>query len=332
LQAFVTGGTGFLGSNVVRKLLDKGARVKALSRAGSDLSNLEGLDIELVPGDLTDAATWQSALEGCDALFHVAADYRLWVPDPERMFEVNVEGTRQVLEAAIEKGVDKIVYTSTVGALAYPVEGEVSDEESEPSREDMVGPYKQSKFEAELVARKLAADGHPIVIVLPSTPIGPGDIKPTPTGKVIVDCLNGKMPGYVNTGLNLIDVRDCAEGHLLAAEKGQPGGRYILGNRNITLKDMLEIVSSYAGIKPPRFQIPYVIAYAYALFDTFVADYITKKPPVASVVGVKLASHYMYFDASKAVKQLGLPQNPLEDALHDAVDWFREKGYVKKNG
>jgi dihydroflavonol-4-reductase len=329
LQAFVTGGTGFLGSSVVRKLLDKGAKVKSLARASSDLSNLEGLDIEIVQGDLTDAASWSSALEGCDVVFHVAADYRLWVPDPERMFEINVQGTKQVLDAAIEKNVDKIVYTSTVGALAYPEEGEVSNEESEPSHEDMVGPYKQSKFEAELVARKLAADGHPIVIVLPSTPIGPGDIKPTPTGKVIVDCLNGKMPGYVNTGLNLIDVRDCAEGHLLAAEKGQSGGRYILGNRNITLKEMLEIVSKYAGIKPPRFQIPYAIAYTYALLDTFVADYITKKPPVAPVVGVKLASHYMYFDASKAVNELGLPQNPLEDALHDAVDWFREKAYLK---
>ncbi|MDP7254994.1 MAG: NAD-dependent epimerase/dehydratase family protein [Planctomycetota bacterium] len=329
MQAFVTGGTGFLGSSVVRKLLDRGAKVKALARASSDLSNIEGLDLELVQGDLTDAASWKSALEGCDSVFHVAADYRLWVPDPDRMFEINVEGTRQVLEAAIENRVKKVVYTSTVGALAYPEEGEVSNEESEPSHEDMVGPYKQSKFEAELVARNFAADGHPIVIVLPSTPIGPGDIKPTPTGKVIVDCLNGKMPGYVNTGLNLIDVRDCAEGHILAAEKGQPGGRYILGNRNITLKQMLEIVSSYAGIKPPRLQIPYAIAYAYALLDTFVADYITKKPPVAPVVGVKLASHYMYFDASKAVDELGLSQNPLEDALHDAVDWFREKGYVK---
>jgi dihydroflavonol-4-reductase len=216
-----------------------------------------------------------------------------------------------------------------VGALAYPhVKGKVSNEESEPTDADLVGPYKQSKREGELIARKLASEGHPIVIVCPSTPVGPMDIKPTPTGRIIVDCLRGKMPAYLDTGLNWIDVRDCAEGHLLAAERGSPGERYILGHRNMTLKEVLQIVAQVGGVKSPRFRIPYGVAYTYALLDTFVADHVTKRPPAASVTAVRLAAHYMYFDASRAVRNLGLPQSPIENALADAVSWFREHGYV----
>lgn len=329
MTSFVTGGTGFLGSHVVRALLEKGAQVKALARKTSNLTNLEDLDITIVEGELVGVEDWEDALDGCDTVFHVAADYRLWVPDPENMFQANVEGTRQVLGAAIRHGVKRIVHTSTVGALAYPEDGESSNEDAEPVEADLIGPYKQSKREAELIARELAEEGHPIVIVNPSTPVGPRDIKPTPTGQMIVDFLNGKMPGYLNTGLNLIDVRDCAKGHLLAAEKGQPGERYILGNRNITLKEILEIVARYSGRKPPRFRVPYPIALAYACASTFVADHITHRPPVASVVGVKLAGHFMYFDASKAVSELGLPQNPIENALKDAVAWYRENRYIK---
>ena len=329
MTSFVTGGTGFLGSHVVRALLEKGAQVKALARKTSNLANLEDLDITIVEGELVGVEDWEDALDGCDAVFHVAADYRLWVPDPENMFQANVEGTRQVLGAAIRHGVKRIVHTSTVGALAYPEDGESSNEDAEPAEADLIGPYKQSKREAELIARELAEKGHPIVIVNPSTPVGPRDIKPTPTGQMIVNFLNGKMPGYLNTGLNLIDVRDCAKGHLLAAEKGQPGERYILGNRNITLKEIFEIVASYSGRKPPRFRVPYPIALAYACASTFVADHITHRPPVAPVVGVKLAGHFMYFDASKAVSELGLPQNPIENALKDAVAWYRENRYIK---
>ena len=329
MNAFVTGGTGFLGAHVVRKLIEKGAKVKALARKTSDLRNLEGLDLTLLNGDITDSSPWEQELSGCDAVFHVAADYRLWVPDPDMMYRTNVDGSRQVLEAAIRCKASRIVYTSTVGALAYPHAGGCSNEDSEPSEADLIGPYKKSKKLAEEVAMRLAAEGHPVIVVNPSTPVGPMDLKPTPTGKIILDFLNGKLPGYVNTGLNLIDVRDCAEGHLLAAEKGDPGERYILGNRNITLKELLEIVGRAAGMRPPRLQLPHWVAYAYALVDTFVADHFTKRPPLAPFVGVKLAAHHMYFDASKAIQHLGLPQNPIEDALADAVQWFRENAYVK---
>ncbi|MBI2194940.1 MAG: NAD-dependent epimerase/dehydratase family protein [Planctomycetes bacterium] len=328
MKAFVTGGTGFLGAHVVRQLLRRGARVLVLARKSSQLANLRGLDVTIVPGDILDAGPWENALDGCDALFHVAADYRLWVPVPQSMFQSNVEGTRQTLEAAIRHRVPRIVHTSTVGALAYPPPGQVSNESSEPADADLIGPYKQSKRQAELIARRLAADGHPIVIVNPSTPIGPLDIKPTPTGKMLVDFLNGRMPGYVDTGLNLIDVRDCAEGHLLAAERGTPGQRYILGHRNMTLREILEIAARTSGRKPPRFRIPYPVAYAYAVLDTFLSDHVTRRPPRAPKVGVQLARHFMYFDASKAVRDLGLPQNPIENALADAIQWFSQNGYI----
>lgn len=328
MNAFVTGGTGFLGSHVIRQLLERGARVKALARKSSNLANLEGLEISLITGDLTDAASWEAALDECDALFHVAADYRLWVPDPENMFQANVEGTRQALEAAIRHKVKRIVHTSTVGALAYPPAGKVSNEESEPLESDLIGPYKQSKRKAELLARQFAAQGHPIVIVNPSTPVGPLDIKPTPTGKMIVDFLNGKMPGYLDTGLNLIDVRDCAVGHLLAAERGVPGQRYILGHRNMTLREIFEVAARISGRKPPRWRIPYPVAYAFALLDTFMSDHVTHRPPTAPLVGVKLARHLMFFDPSKAVRELGLPQSPIENALADAVHWFCDHGYM----
>lgn len=329
MRAFVTGGTGFVGAHVVRKLLERGATVKALARPTSDLRNLDGLGLSLVRGDITEPSQWESELDGCDALFHVAADYRLWVPDPGRMFTVNVEGTRQVLQAAIRYRVPRIVHTSTVGALAYPRDAsEMSDEESEPSDPDLVGPYKQSKRAGELIARELAAQGHPIIIVYPSTPVGPMDTKPTPTGKIILDCLRGKMPAYLDTGLNWIDVRDCAGGHLLAAERGVPGERYILGGQNLPLKSVLQMAARAGGVKAPRLRVPYAVAYAFALLDTFIADHITKRAPTASVVAVKLAGHHMYFSPAKAVRELGLPQSPIEDAIRDAVTWYRDNGYV----
>jgi dihydroflavonol-4-reductase len=329
MKAFVTGGTGFLGGHLVRKLLGRGAKVRILARRTSPIRNLEGLDVDVIAGDVTDASPWESALDGQDVVYHVAADYRLWVPDPDTMFRTNVEGTRHILEAAIRRHVPQIVYTSTVGALGCPRRKDgASDEASEPAEGEMIGPYKQSKRKAELIARELARQGHPIVIVYPTTPVGPMDIKPTPTGKMVVDCLRGKLSGYLDTGLNLIDVRDCAEGHLLAAERGTPGSRYILGNRNMPLKSILETIARIGGVRPPRLRVPYPVAYAYALVDTFIADHFTRRPPVAPTVGIQLATHWMYFDASKAVRELGLPQNPIGNALADAVKWFRENGYV----
>lgn len=322
MKAFVTGGTGFVGSHLVRVLLAEGATVRCLVRRTSPRDNLEGLDVEVVEGDLTDAAGLD--LADCDHLFHCAADYRLWVPDPDAMYRANVDGTRELLRAAA--GMHRIVYTSTVGALGL-VEGGVADERTPTSLEQMIGHYKRSKFLAEREAEKAAKDGAPVVIVNPSTPVGELDIKPTATGKIIVDFLNGKMPAYVDTGLNLIDVRDCAAGHLLAARRGRVGERYILGNENLSLREMLGLLAELTGRPAPRIRLPHWIPQLAASVSTGWARLVGGEPAVP-LDAVRMARHRMYFDASKAVDELGLPQNPVREALGRAIAWFRANGYA----
>ena len=261
MRALVTGGTGFIGSHVVRKLLAEKIPVRCLIRASSKRKNLDGLEVEYVLGDLQDANSLKLALKDCDMLFHVAADYRLWALHPEEMDRINVQGTSELFKAAGEGGVQKIIYTSSVAAVGRPASFGVGSEEMDPFPDQLIGPYKKSKFASELIARSFVAKGLPIVIVNPSTPIGSRDIKPTPTGKMIVDFLNGRMPGYVDTGLNFVDVEDVAIGHWLAAQKGKAGQRYILGNKNMTLKDFLQTVAKVAGQPAPRFKIPYAVAY-----------------------------------------------------------------------
>jgi len=318
MTALVTGGTGFIGAHVVRALLDKGERIRCLVRPTSNRKNLDGLDVDLVEGDIT--APPKHAFERIDTLYHCAADYRLWARDPRELFRVNVEGTRAMIEAA--SGVRRIVYTSSVSAIGLNSDGSPANEETPMHDGDLVGPYKRSKYEAEQVARKLAAGGAPVVIVNPSTPVGELDVKPTPTGQIIVDFLNRRMPAYVETGMNVVDVRDVAAGHLLAAERGKIGERYILGNRNMTLKQLFDALAAITGIPSPRMKVPHWLPMIVAGVSEGLAK-VTKRAPRVSLDSVRMSRHTMFFDASKAVRELGLPQTPVEEALGRAVEWFR---------
>ncbi len=292
------------------------------------MDNLDGLGCEPAPGDLRNPESLTRGMAGCSAVFHVAADYRLWSRDPQELYRSNVEGTRNVFTAAKMAGVERVVYTSTVGALGIPAGGKPGTEETPVSLGDMVGHYKRSKFLAEEVAREFVEkEGLAVVIVNPSTPVGENDIKPTPTGKIIVDFLNGRMPAFIQTGLNLIDVRDVAAGHLLALEHGAPGRRYILGNENVTLKRMLELLSEFTGKRAPKTQIPYAAAYGIAATDTFIFGTILRREPHIPLEGVRMARKLMYFDSSRAVSELGLPQTPIKEALSRAVKWFQENVY-----
>ncbi len=328
---FVTGGTGFVGSHVARLLAEQGHDVRALIRPQSRTDNLADLKVQTIVGDLRDLDSLRRALAGCRFVYHVAADYRLWARDPGELFRSNVDGTLNLLRAAQEAGVERVVYTSSVGVLGIPRDGTPGTEETPVSVADMIGAYKRSKFLAEEQVRAFAAvHALPVVIVNPSTPIGENDIKPTPTGKIIVDFLNGKMPAYLDTGLNLVDVRDVAHGHLLAMERGQPGRRYILGHQNLTLREILQILSDITGRKAPWFRIPYGLAYTVAWLDTTLWGSLLKRPPHIPLEGVKMAGKKMFFDGSKAVRELGLPQSPVRGALERAVAWFRSKGYVRQ--
>jgi dihydroflavonol-4-reductase len=302
--------------------------VRCLVRPGSRRSNLEGLAVEIVSGDVTDMASVERAVQGCRAVFHVAADYRLDAPDPAALHAVNVGGTQNVLREAAEAGASRIVHTSSVGALGLRADGSPADEETAVDPSTLVGAYKKSKFEAERVARDLAVAGAPVVIVNPSTPVGELDVKPTPTGQIIVDFCNRRMPAYVDTGLNVVDVRDVAQGHLLAAERGTVGRRYILGNRDMTLKEILDALSRITGLPSPTLRLPHWVPMAAARVDRVLAR-ISGRAPKIPLEGAKMARYRMYFDASRAVAELGFPQSPVEPALARAVEWFRANGYVR---
>jgi len=319
----VTGASGFVGWHVARRLLEKGQPVRALVRLGSRVRELDG--VETVTGDLRDAGSLERAAAGCGVVYHVAADYRLWAADPRELYESNVEGTGNLLRAARAAGVERFVYTSTVGCIGIPAGG-AGDETSPVGLEEMSGDYKKSKFLAEQRAVEFAGEGFPVVIVNPTAPVGDHDVKPTPTGKIIVDYLKGEMPAYVDTGLNLIDVRDTAEGHLLACERGKPGTRYILGAENLTLREIFERLERISGRRAPSVRIPYPVAYAAGVCSTAWAE-ITGKPPRAPLEGVRMARKKMFVRNARAVRELGLEPAPVYKALERAVKWFRDNGY-----
>lgn len=328
MKTLVTGGTGFLGSHLVRVLLERGEQVRCLVRSTSRHDNLENLPVELTTGDLADLDSIRQAIKGCSTVYHCAADYRLWCKNPAEMYQSNLEGSSNVMQAAFDEGVQKIVYTSTVGCLGLAENGKPADEDTPVKISDMIGHYKRSKFLAEEKVREWASRGLPVVIVNPSTPVGDLDIKPTPTGKIIVDFLRGKMFGYVDTGMNLIDVRDCAEGHVLAAERGLPGSRYILGGRNLTLKELFDALAGVTAIASPKLKVPHWVAETYARIENFWSIGVAHRDPDVPLESVKLARHKMWFDPSKAVRELGLRNNPIEGALERAVSWFRDHGYA----
>ncbi len=329
MKAFLTGASGFVGSHLRAVLAEHGAEPRCLVRASSPRRNLEGLDDgELVDGDLRDSDSVARALDGCDTVFHCAADYRLFVRDPSEMYASNVDGTRNVLRACHQAGVRRVVYTSSVGALGLRPDGAPADETTPVSLDDMLGHYKRSKYLAERVAEEWAGRGLPVVIVNPSTPIGDRDVKPTATGRVVLDFLNRKTPAFVDTGLNWIDVRDVAIGHLRAAERGRPGEKYILGHRNLSLEEIFRMLARITGLPAPRVRLPHWIPLVFAALDTGWARLSGGEPRVP-LDAVRLSRHKMYFDASKAVRELGLPQTPIEDALRRAVAWFQDNGYVK---
>ncbi len=328
-SAFLTGGTGFVGASLARLLLQKGLKVKALARKGSDRRNLQGLDVEIVEGGLLDKSAVEAGVKGCRYAFHVAADYRIWIPDPDTMYKANVDGTELVLRAAAKAGAERVVHCSSVAAVKVPDDHTAVDETSEyASLDQVVGHYKKSKFLADVLARKLAkTEGLPVVVVNPAAPIGPRDIKPTPTGKIVVDFMNGRMPSYIDTGMNIVHVDDVALGHWLAAEKGRIGERYILGGEDLTLKQVLDILAEVTGLPAPKFKTPYAVAYAFGAVDSFIAS-LRGVEPMAPLDAIKMAKHYMWFSSAKAKKELGYAPRPACAALKDAADWFRANGYA----
>ena len=334
MKCFVTGGSGFIGANLVHELCRRGHSVRVLARSGADLRGLEGADYELLEGDLSDPVLLRGGMNGFDWCFHVAASYHLWLPDYAPMFAANVDGTRNVLEAAFLADCSRIVYTSTVGCIGLPkeVNGHLTptDEDAPESEAQMSNPYKLSKWRAEVVALELAKKGLPIVIVNPSAPVGPRDVKPTPTGKVIVDFLNRAMPAYLDTGLNWVHVRDVAVGHILAAEKGRVGERYILGHAagNWTMHEAFAVLQDLTGVPAPRVALPYFIPLLAAHVDEGISRF-TGKPPKAPLAGVRMARYKMFFNPAKAIRELGLPQTPPRDALADAAEWFRQHDYLR---
>ncbi len=334
MKCFVTGASGFIGANLVHELNARGHHVRALLRPNADARGLAGADFERVSGDVSDRAALTQAMRGCDWCFHVAASYHLWLRDYAPMYAANVEGTRHVIQAAADAGCSRIVYTSTVGCIGLPrmIDGVLAptDEATPVAEAQMSNHYKLSKWRAEVIARELAGKGLPVVIVNPSAPVGPRDVKPTPTGKVIVDFLNRAMPAYLDTGLNWVHVRDVAVGHILAAERGRVGERYILGNAegNWTMKAALDVLAQITGLPTPEFRVPHVVALMAAHVDELVSN-VTGKPPKAPLAGVRMAKYKMFFNPAKAIRELGLPQTSATQALTDAVEWFRAHGYVK---
>lgn len=325
--ALVTGAAGFVGSHVARLLASRGDEARVLVRPRSDLRALTGLSVERVMGDLRDPASLEPAMRGVECVYHIAADYRLWTKNPQEIYQSNVDGVRNMLGAARRAGVKRFVYTSTVGTMAVPVSAGLPSETTEASLDQMIGHYKRSKYLAEQEARRAASEGAPVVIVNPTTPVGPGDWKPTPTGKMIIDFLNGGTPAYVDTGLNVVAVEDVAEGHLLAAANGRPGERYLLGGENLTLLEIFSALAKVSGKQAPRWKIPYALALAAGYGESALCS-MTRRPPRIPLEGVRMAKHKMFVDCSKAQRELGFHPGPATDALARAARWYEENGYI----
>jgi dihydroflavonol-4-reductase len=328
MLAFLTGATGFVGSHVARALVAQGADLRLLVRSSSDLRNIKELQAERVVGDLRDAKSLKRAVAGCDVVFHVAADYRLWVRDPEQMFRSNVEGTKAILEAARESKVRRVIYTSSVATTGFQSNGHLADEDSPVSLANMIGPYKRSKFIAEEIAIEAGRSGMDVVVVNPTTPVGERDIKPTPTGRIVVDFLKKKFPAYVDTGLNLVDVAECARGHVAALEKGKSGERYILGGENLTLKQILDKLAAITGLPSPSIKVPYVVALATGVVDQVFTGYIRNREPRATIDAVRMGRKKMFVSSGKAELDLGWKTVPVDGALRRAVEWFQANGYA----
>jgi dihydroflavonol-4-reductase len=328
MKAFVTGATGFLGSHVARVLGEQGADLRLLVRSTSNLRNLEGIKAETATGDLRDPSSLEKGMSGCDTVFHVAADYRLWVRDPAEMYRSNVDGTKAILDAARKHGVRRVVYTSSVATVGFTGNGHPADEDSPVSLADMIGPYKRSKFLAEQLAMEAGGSGMQVVVVNPTTPVGEQDVKPTPTGRIVVDFLKRRFPAYVETGLNLVDVRECALGHVVALEKGRPGERYILGGENLTLKQILDKLGEISGLPSPKVKLPYVFAFATGIVDEAITGRLLHREPRATVDSVRMGKKKMFASCAKAERELGWKIVPVEAALRRAVEWFQANGYV----
>jgi dihydroflavonol-4-reductase len=328
LKTFLTGATGFLGSHVARVLSAQGAALRLLVRATSNLKNLEGLKAETATGDLRDPASIDKAMSGCDTVFHVAADYRLWARDPEQMYRSNVEGTRAILESARKNGVRRVVHTSSVATMGFTRNGNPADEDSPVALADMIGHYKRSKFMAERIALEAGRSGMDVVVVNPTTPVGEQDIKPTPTGRIILDFLKRKFPAYVDTGLNLVDVTECAHGHVAALEHGKSGERYILGGENLTLKQILDKLGAITGLSSPTVKLPYFFAFAAAAVDETITGRILHREPRATIDAVRMGRKKMFASSAKSERDLGWKLVPAENALRRAVEWFRGNDYV----
>jgi len=329
MTTLLTGATGFVGAAVLRALVAAGHRVRALVRPNSDRRNLNGVDCEVVTGDLLEPASLQPALRGCDALFHVAADYRLWVPDRDKMHRTNVQGTVDLFQAAAAAGLSRIVYTSSVATLRLRNDGSSADEQSHADLSDMVGVYKQSKFLAEREVNRLVQEtGIPVIIVKPTTPFGPGDVKPTPTGRMIVEAASGRMPAYVNTGLNVVHVDDVAAGHLLAFNKGVVGESYILGGENRTLRWILQTVAELTGRSPPYVRLPHWFVTPVAYVAESMSRVLGGREPLVTVDAVRMSRKLMYFSSEKARRELGYTPRPAIEALRDEIEWFYQHGYV----
>lgn len=328
MPIFLTGATGFLGSHVACVLADQGANLRLLVRPTSNQKNLEGLKAETATGDLRDPASLEKAMSGCDTVFHVAADYRFWLRDPNEMYRSNVEGTRAILEAARKNGVKSVVYTSSVATIGFTGNGRSADEDSPVSLADMIGHYKRSKFMAEQLALEAGRGDLRVITLNPTTPVGEQDIKPTPTGRIIVDFLKGKFPAYVDTGLNLVDVRECARGHVAALEKGRSGERYILGGEDLTLKQILDKLGAIAGLPSPSVKLPYFVAYAAGLVDQTISGRILGREPRATVETVRMGKKKMWASSAKAERELGWKILPADNALRRAVEWFQANAYA----
>jgi dihydroflavonol-4-reductase len=328
MLAFLTGATGFLGYHVARALAAQGAQLRLLVRPTSNLRNLEGLKAETVTGDLRNPASLEKALSGCDTVFHVAADYRHWLPDPAEMYRSNVDGTRAILEAARKAGARRVVHTSSVGTMGFTANGHPADENSPVSLKDMIGHYKRSKFMSEQIALEAGRSGMHVVVVNPTTPVGENDIKPTPTGRIIVDFLKRRFPAYVETGLNLVDATECARGHIAALEKGKPGERYILGGENLTLKQILDKLAAITGLPSPKVKLPYIFAFAAGVVDETITGHLLHREPRATIDTVRMGRKKMFASSAKAERELDWKIIPVDAALRRAVDWFRANGYA----